>query len=281
MMDFILKIMTNKIKIGGFGSPFSHDLSSCFGNPPKKFEWEFNTKNDIEVYMDFNIVGGFNSLSKNKFLWLCESKELFKLQYEYIKNNLNIFKNCYKKIFTHCYELLNVDDLFEYCPPASNKSWIIDGKIYKKTKLVSMICSGTSITEGHRFRNNLMESLKSQNAPVDFFGRSHNPFSKKEEALADYCFSFVIENGSYTHYYTEKIMDCFACGTIPIYWGSPLIGKNFDINGIILYNENLNFKNLTLDLYISKLEYINQNFLKEKNHQIADDVLFDKIQIYI
>jgi hypothetical protein len=273
--------MNSKIKIGAFGSPFSHDFSSCHNNLPKKFQWDFNTQNDIEVYMDFDIIGGFNSHSKYKFLWLSESKELFDNSYDFIKNNLNIFKNSYKKIFTHCNELLGVDDIFEYCPAGSNKSWIVEGKINKKTKLVSMICSGKEITKGHKFRNDIMKVLKQNNAPVDYYGRSHNPFSKKEEALSDYCFSFVIENGSYSHYYTEKIMDCFACGTIPIYWGSPEIQKDFDINGIILFDNNFKFNSLDRDLYISKIEHINNNFLKEKNHKIADDILFDKIEKYI
>lgn len=269
------------MKISAFGSPFSHDVTSCFGNIPKNFQWEYNVSSDIEVYMDFCFIDGVNSKAKNKFLWLCESKELFLPYYDIIKNNISQFKQIYKKIFTHDTELIKLDDVFEYCPAGSNKSWILDGKIFNKTKLASMICSGTSITNGHKFRNETMANFKNQNLPIDFYGRSHNPFSKKEEALADYCFSFVIENGRYSHYYTEKIMDCFAAGTIPIYWGSPDIEKDFNINGIILYDESFNFNDLSFDLYYSKFEHIKDNFTKEKQHIIADDILFEKIKKYI
>jgi hypothetical protein len=265
------------IELSAFGSPFSHDVSSCFGNKPKKFKWNYNINSDIEIYMDYNIMGGKFSKAKNKFLWLCESRELFLTQYEFIKNNLNFFKNTYKKIFVHDLDLLNLDSIFDYCPPASNKSWILNGNIFNKTKLSSMICSGNDITSGHKFRNKTMMDFKNKNLPIDFYGRFINPFSKKEEALADYCFSFVIENGKYKHYYTEKIMDCFASGTVPIYWGSPEINKEFNINGIILFDEKFDYNNLTFDLYHSKMEYIKENFLKEKNHKIADDILYEKI----
>ncbi len=270
-------------KISAFGSPFSHDISSCAGIPPTNFEWVFNeqSSNDIEVYMEYAFLGGINSNCKNKFLWLCESRELFLPCYSYIENNLNFLKNIYKKIFTNDKSLLKIDSIFEYCPAGSNKSWITEGKIFNKNKLASMICSGKNITQGHKYRNNKMLEFKSNNLPIEYYGHSHNYFEKKESALADYCFSFVIENGSYSDYYTEKIMDCFACGTIPIYWGSPDIGKTFNINGIILLDDNFNFNNLSYDLYQSKIEYVKENFLIEKKHTIADDYIFEKIKEYI
>lgn len=272
---------SNKIKVGAFGSPFSHDVASCFGNRPSRFEWEYNKTNDIEVYMDYNILGGMHSKCKNKFLWMCESKELFLAQYEYIKTNLDLFKNIYKKIFVHDNELIKLDNIFEYCSPGSNKSWVTSGRIYPKKKLVSMICSGNNVTSGHKYRNNLMADFKNKNLPIDFYGRSHNPFQKKEEALADYCFSFVVENGKYSDYYTEKIMDCFALGTIPIYYGSPDIGKNFNMEGIIILDDKFNFNDLNIDLYHSKINAIHDNFIREKNHTISDDIIFEKILKYI
>ena len=270
-------------EISAFGSPFSHDITSCHNVSPKNFKWIFDqpSKDDIEVYMDYNILGGFESNSKNKFLWLCESKEYFIPQYSFIKKDILNFKKIYKKIFTHDLELIQTDDLFEYCPPASNKSWITSGKIYNKTKLVSMICSGKDITSGHKYRNNLMKLYKDKNLSIDFYGKSHNPFTQKEEALSDYCFSFVVENGNYGHYYTEKIMDCFATGTIPIYYGSPEISKHFNKNGIIILDDLFDYNTLSFDLYLSKINAINENFIKEKTHKIADDVLFEKIQIYL
>lgn len=69
----------------------------------------------------------------------------------------------------------------------------------------------------------------------EFFGRRWNPaeyssyrgsVTDKIETIKQYRFSICYEN---THrvpgYITEKIFDCFAAGTIPIYWGASNIEK--------------------------------------------------------
>jgi hypothetical protein len=45
----------------------------------------------------------------------------------------------------------------------------------------------------------------------------------KQATIAKFRFAFAIENISYPGYHTEKIIDCFAAGVIPIYLGDPLI----------------------------------------------------------
>lgn len=266
----------SKVKIHAIGSGFSHDVCSCHKNKPSNFEWVYLPDGEIEVYFEPSFLGGKLSNCKNKFLWLSESKALYFPVYDYIVNNIDDLR-CYKKIFVHDYDLLKLDPIFEYCPAGSNKSWIVDGKIYEKTKLASMISSGKNVTGGHKIRNMTMSFLKQGNFGVDFFGRYHNPFNEKEEALADYYFSFVVENLKYPHYYTEKIMDCFATGTIPIYYGSPEIHKEFNQDGIIIYDENFDFNILTKELYFEKMEAIRDNFEREKTHKIADDIIYDLI----
>lgn len=51
-----------------------------------------------------------------------------------------------------------------------------------------------------------------------------------------YSFSIVIENSQQDNYFTEKIIDCFLCKTVPIYWGCPNIGDFFSTKGIIILN---------------------------------------------
>ena len=90
-------------------------------------------------------------------------------------------------------------------------------------------------------------------------------------------FSIAIENGVYSNYYTEKIMDCFATGTVPVYMGSPDIGDMFNPNGIITIDENFDLADLNKDLYESMSDAIEENFELQKTHRISDDVLFEKI----
>lgn len=54
-------------------------------------------------------------------------------------------------------------------------------------------------------------------------------------------FSIAFENTSYDGYVTEKIMEAFAAGTVPIYYGDPRISEEFNPESFINAHE---FKNL-------------------------------------
>ena len=52
------------------------------------------------------------------------------------------------------------------------------------------------------------------------------PCDDKKQTIAGFRFAFAIENITYPGYHTEKIIDCFAAGVIPIYLGDPLITQS-------------------------------------------------------
>ena len=85
-------------------------------------------------------------------------------------------------------------------------------------------------------------------------------FELGEDGLKNYMFSVAIENSSYNTYFTEKITDCFAVGTIPIFYGNKDIGDIFNPNGIIMLDDNFDIKSLNKDLYQSKINAIKENF---------------------
>jgi hypothetical protein len=58
---------------------------------------------------------------------------------------------------------------------------------------------------------------------LTLFGRGYNEIKNKEIGLKDYHFSITMENHTYPLAYSE-ISDCFATGTIPIYYGTDMIG---------------------------------------------------------
>jgi hypothetical protein len=151
-----------------------------------------------------------------------------------------------------------------------------------------MVCSSKDMTTGHKLRLSVASKIKDK---VDLFGGAHGSpksgsgigpsgdwWRSRDESLAPYMFSVVFENSSYDNYYTEKITDCFANGTIPIYWGDPKICETFDCNGIIKWNENFDFNSLTEELYKSKLDSITKNFEIVKKLDSSDDLLFNKIK---
>jgi hypothetical protein len=278
-MDILGVMLSMLNEISGFGSPFSHDVTSCHNIPPTNFKWVFNepSKYDIEVYMDYNIFGGIKSKSKNKFLWICESKGIIPEQINILKLNANKFQEIYKKIFVHDYSLLDLGPNFVYCPPAANSTWVVDRGIHKKSKMISMVSSGKAMCEGHVYRNNKMKEFKNSQYEIDYYGRSFNPFAKKEDVLKDYCFSITIENEKYSNYYTEKLMDCFACGTIPIYHGTPELKNMFNMEGVIILDDSFDINTLSKDFYYSKIEAIKDNFERCVNHTSSDDYIYNKI----
>jgi hypothetical protein len=270
---------SEKIEISGYGSPFSHDACSCTGEVPRSFTWVFDRpcSSGIEVYLDYGIQLAFNSQTKYKYLWLSESKATSSSHYQLVRDNIQILGNVFRKIFVHDDELLSLSEIFQYVPPASNMPWVKDRRLHKKNKIASMISSGKAFTDGHRFRNEFMQKQMVANPWIDFFGHHFNHFNVKEDALSEYMFSITMENTSYTNYYTEKVMDCFATGSIPIYYGTPKIGDMFNLEGLIVLTEDFNPNSLSSDLYYSKLDAIKENFDRCMNHTKADDALFDKI----
>jgi hypothetical protein len=80
---------------------------------------------------------------------------------------------------------------------------------------------------------------------------------------------------SYPLAYSEKISDCFATGTIPIYYGTDMIGDVFNMDGIIMLNENFNINDLTPELYYNKIDAINDNYNRVINMPVAEDYIFE------
>jgi len=261
-----------KFKINLVGNTFTH-LSggnkgySVHGKESKYIEWVKDSSIGHTFYIDNDISIAFNDkISGKKYAWILESKYIKPGIVEHIKDNTKQYLETFDLIFTHNQELLCLDEKFKWCP--AQGFWIKEPKIYDKTKIISMISSDKTMTEGQRTRLQWVEMLKDQ---IDIYGRGINEISTKEEGLCDYMFSVVIENGFYESYFTEKILDCFATGTIPVYMGSPDIGKYFNQNGIINLTEEFD---VSEEIYFSKMEAIKENLEKAKEYEILEDFIY-------
>ena len=69
---------------------------------------------------------------------------------------------------------------------------------------------------------------------------------------------------------TEKVIDCFATKTIPIYYGAPNIGDFFNKDGIIVFNSidelNVILNSLPPNFYESKRAAIEENYERSKQY---------------
>src|SRR3989344_2052777 len=72
------------------------------------------------------------------------------------------------------------------------------------------------------------------------------PIRRKDKfkKIAGYKFAICFENTSYPGYVTEKIIDCFAAGVIPIYLGAPDITKFVPTNSFINMRNFSSFRSL-------------------------------------
>lgn len=57
-------------------------------------------------------------------------------------------------------------------------------------------------------------------------------------------FSICFENASYKGYTTEKLVQGFAAGTIPIYWGDPCVTDVFNEKAMIILKDRRDFKSV-------------------------------------
>jgi len=261
----------SKQLINMVGGGFQHDTSSCANKIPKKIEWvKNNFSAPISIHIDDGLMIPTNK-TKINYGWLSESKTIIPHIYQWAINNITYLEENFELIFTNDKSLLSLSNKFKLTI-CSAVPWVNDIKIHKKSKLVSMISSNKKMCQEHVKRVEIAEKFKSE---IPVFGRGYNPIVKKEIALNDYCFSIVIENLNYSNGYSEKISDCFATGTIPIYFGSPDIGEVFNSDGIITYTDEFKLSDLSFDLYYSKINSIKDNYQRIIDFPIAEDYIFE------
>lgn len=270
------------------GAPFNISSSSCHVKKPKLFSWTNRPGNYPKVVMDSAIYSDSNLNNRpDKYAWVCESMAIsYAVDVNKLINDKRVHRS-YKKIFLSDKSLLPKVPNSEFCLAGSNLPWVdILNELPEKIRICSMVSSKKDSTPGHKHRLAVAHKYQSR---LDLFGGAHgSPRVGYENASRDghgdksavifpYMFSVVVENAKYDDYFTEKITDCFAGYTIPVYWGCPSIGDYFDTRGIIDLTPDFNIASLTPDLYKSMLPYVIENNKRIKEMMAADDLLYQKI----
>lgn len=131
----------------------------------------------------------------------------------------------------------------------------------KKKKFCAAVIS--NYRNYSRFRLDFINQLNKYKK-VDMGGKYKNNVGKIKNKilfLSSYKFSIAMENSEADGYFSEKIIDAFLAGTIPIYYGNYMIDEYINPNSYILIRGKNDIK--------EKIEYIK----KIDN----DDNLFQKI----
>tara|TARA_Y100000034_G_scaffold106700_1_gene135605 strand:- start:2646 stop:3515 length:870 start_codon:yes stop_codon:yes gene_type:complete len=270
------------INIVGYDTWYS-ERPWCRGiSQNQEFSVVFNEKkeNEITYFIRDGIHEVDNVESKIKVALLTECRPFD------IQNRCGfISKNAHK--FDH---IVTYDDKLigelpdKACPTPEGGTWVWPQErqqLYEKNKLCSYIVSVKQSTEEQKMRVKLLQlfySLKNQFPTIDLYGRGHNPFPEdhdndydgKSLILKDYAFSIALENWIQDNYFSEKIMDCFMVGTVPIYMGARKIGDYFNSDGIIIVNsiEEIlkELDTLSFERYNKMIEAVKENFEIAKKH---------------
>lgn len=157
---------------------------------------------------------------------------------------------------------------------------VIDPERYnKKRKLISAVASAKKMCPIHIFRAENARELKRRGL-ADTMGTAVGEyFEKISDAFDDYMYNISIENESQKYYFTEKILDCFASMTVPVYYGATEIGKFFNEDGIIRIKEPTiecvlkTIGQCSEQDYNSRAEAIKDNFERVQKYLSVDDYL--------
>ena len=118
-----------------------------------------------------------------------------------------------------------------------------------------------------------------QNCPGSYFSQEYFDF------VSQYKFMICFENTSQPNYFTEKLVNAYMTGTIPIYWGCPNIDEFVNTDAFLCLSPN--FTQQEMDQLIEKIKYLdnNENAYKEmyekplfKNGKIPDCFDIDKVK---
>lgn len=252
------------------------------------FNWDrFNKALPIHFYSHDEIFSSANEKPYKKFAILLESEKIDPVSYNKCLNNPSLM-NSFNGIFTHSEEILEKFNNAYFIPGGAvwyggNKGGgELEPSNYKnKTKMISIVSSNKHQCELHKVRIRIANLLL-DNSKVDVFGTVNGgKYINIVDSLKDYRYSIAIENNCTNIYFTEKIMNCFASMTVPIYIGAKKISSFFNEKGIIQISPNISDNELNEIInmcseedYLRRREAIIDNFNRAKQYVCIEDYIY-------
>jgi len=257
---------------------FGHENAIGFagensGRSPTYFKWsrEDREHQDLKVFTDASLKRAVDDPTRRKVALIIEPYCLRPGPYETAADLTTHFD----AIFTHHRNWARIGSPWRWYPFGG--SWIADWpESVEKTRLVSLLTSRKSKTAGHNLRHHIAGRFGDL---VDVMGEPYTPrLQTKRPALEPYAFSIIIESCAAAGFFTEKIIDCFALRTVPIYWGAPDIYRYFNPDGMIIFQtlgelERI-LKRLTFDQYLERQDAIIENAGRARAYQTPEDWLY-------
>ena len=217
-----------------------------------------NNYNDCNIYLGYDIYDN-TKIKYKHYHWMIFLKEFIHAK---IVNNL-ISKN----IFNHSYilprdKLSSISNKNFCCFLVSNGNNKIRNNFFWELSKYKKIDSGGSLF------NNINTKISLDSSKRD---------EENKKWISQYKFMITFENSSVPNYLTEKIIQAYSYGAIPIYWGDPNVTNLVNPKCFINYYDYNDFSKLIeavkrIDnddkLYLNMYNqpfFKNPNYLKENN----------------
>lgn len=238
---------------------------------------------------------------RRKIAWMTETKFVAPQVYDLLERMID----CFDRVLTFDQEVIERHgDKCVFYPQGGSLVQRPDFALYDKTKLVSFLSSSRAFDEpgkplmapGYAMRHlfyKLIErrdvgwpSFYLRDLEIDLFGPiTGGPrLPYKLPTLEPYRFQVVFENNVSDTYFTEKIIDCFVTGTIPIYWGTRGVDRYFDPEGILHFRTLEELARLLARLspedYARRRRSVERNFHTALHFVTPEDWIFENTDVF-
>ncbi len=139
----------------------------------------------------------------------------------------------------------------------------------KKTDFCSFVYSNYLADERRQILFDKLSAYKKVNSGGKYINNVGGPVENKLEFELKHKFSMAIENSCRNGYTTDRIVCSFMAGTIPIYWGNPAIGREFNTKRFINCHDYESF-----DQVVKRIKEIDNNdelYIKIMNEPLFAD----------
>ena len=213
-------------------------------------DWLFVFDEDIDYCDSWVVVGDLSKLTdttlctSGRVIFMNDEPPTMRTYPQKFIDQFNAILTCSDSIFFHKNLINNAPPLPWYFGVKQHKlhNAKFNSVVYtyddlqkmeppEKNKLLSIVFSDVSFTEGHISRKLFVTKLKEHfGDKLDIYGKGHQFIEDKSSAILDYKFHLVLENSRFDDYWSEKLADCYLGWAFPIYCGCTNIEKYFNPN---------------------------------------------------
>ena len=235
-------------------------LPGYYGDSKYSFTRQFHR----HVHVSFDNINHNPSADFN-VLVQCEPPEL----YQAFAGMVYQAQSNFDLILTYDQRILELPQSVEFCPVGC---WIRPEEIkLNKQDQITYLMSSKIYTNAHRLRFVILRRFGhlKRLGNFDFLMHRSPPRVPDKTQFYDRAkFNIACENQIIPNMYTEKLLDCFATRTVPIYFGCTNLDRYFDTRGVIQFwtieqLENI-IATLTPEDYESRLPYIEENYQRAR-----------------